>query len=112
MLTKRQSKLLCFIESYLAEHGYTPSYQEMAAHLELRSRSNIHRLLSGLRERGAVEWRPRSARSVKITKPQTHLNADYERGYKDGYAAGYEEGLDEENKRYRRLSSSSAAPAE
>lgn len=68
MLTRRQSDLLAFIKRYSAEHGYAPSYDEMKVGIGIVSKSGIHRLVSGLRERGAITARANLARSVGLVE--------------------------------------------
>ena len=47
MLTKKQSELLRFIHERLQDAGVPPSFDEMKEALDLRSKSGIHRLISG-----------------------------------------------------------------
>lgn len=53
MLTRKQHKLLLFIDSHLKQTGFSPSFDEMREAMGLRSKSGIHRLISGLEERGS-----------------------------------------------------------
>ena len=48
MLTKKQHELLMFINQRLTATGVSPSFDEMKDALNLRSKSGIHRLISGL----------------------------------------------------------------
>ena len=50
MLTKKQHELLMYINQRLAATGVAPSFDEMKDALHLRSKSGIHRLISGLTE--------------------------------------------------------------
>ena len=68
MLTGQQSCLLRFIESRLAEGDVSPSFEEMRLHLGLRSKSGVHRLVEGLRERGCVVRLPHRARSLRVVR--------------------------------------------
>ena len=54
MLTRKQHELLVYLHSYLADHGVSPSFDEMKEALELKSKSGIHRLITGLEERGFI----------------------------------------------------------
>src|SRR5438477_434055 len=54
MLTRKQHELLMFINQRLAAIGVAPSFDEMKDALNLRSKSGIHRLISGLEERGFI----------------------------------------------------------
>ena len=65
-VTRRQNAVLEFVNSYCAEHGYSPSYQEIAAAVGISSKSGVKRLIDGLVERGRLEMMPRRARSVVV----------------------------------------------
>lgn len=68
MLTKKQHELLVFINQRLAATGVAPSFDEMKDALNLRSKSGIHRLISGLEERGFIRRLPHRARALEVTK--------------------------------------------
>ena len=51
MLTRKQHQLLVFINQRLEETGVSPSFDEMKEALGLKSKSGIHRLITGLEER-------------------------------------------------------------
>lgn len=64
MLTRRQAELLDFLRVSEATLGYCPSYQEMKHALGLKSASGIHRLVTGLDERGFIRRLPGHARAI------------------------------------------------
>jgi repressor LexA len=68
MLTKKQHELLTFINQRLAATGVAPSFDEMKDALNLRSKSGIHRLISGLEERGFIRRLPHRARALEVVK--------------------------------------------
>jgi repressor LexA len=68
MLTKKQHELLLFINRRLAQDGVSPSFEEMKEALGLRSKSGIHRLISGLEERGFLKRLPHRARALEVVK--------------------------------------------
>jgi repressor LexA len=68
MLTRKQHELLIFINQRLAATGVAPSFDEMKDALNLRSKSGIHRLISGLEERGFIRRLPHRARALEVTK--------------------------------------------
>jgi len=68
MLTKKQHDLLLFLEKRLRETGVSPSYDEMKEALDLKSKSGIHRLITGLEERGFIRRLPHRARAVEILR--------------------------------------------
>ena len=68
MLTKKQLDLLDFINKRLHRDGVPPSFDEMKEHLDLRSKSGIHRLITALEERGFIRRLPNKARAIEIVK--------------------------------------------
>jgi repressor LexA len=68
MLTKKQHELLIFINQRLTATGIAPSFDEMKDALSLRSKSGIHRLISGLEERGFIRRLPHRARALEVVK--------------------------------------------
>ena len=68
MLTRKQHELLVFIQRRLNENGVSPSFDEMKEALGLKSKSGIHRLISGLEERGFIRRLPHRARALEILK--------------------------------------------
>jgi repressor LexA len=68
MLTKKQHELLMFIHERIQETGVSPSFDEMKEALDLASKSGIHRLMTGLEERGFVRRLPHRARALEVLR--------------------------------------------
>ncbi len=68
MLTKKQHELLFFINLRLKDRGISPSFDEMKAALGLKSKSGIHRLITGLEERGFLKRLPHRARALEVIR--------------------------------------------
>ena len=68
MLTKKQHQLLLFIDAKLRDGGVSPSFDEMKEALALKSKSGIHRLITGLEERGFIRRLPHRARALEVLK--------------------------------------------
>ncbi len=68
MLTRKQNELLLFINKRLNEGGVSPSFDEMKEALRLKSKSGIHRLITGLEERGFLRRLPHRARALQVLK--------------------------------------------
>jgi repressor LexA len=68
MLTRKQHELLVFINQRLTATGVSPSFDEMKDALNLRSKSGIHRLISGLEERGFIRRLAHRARALEVIK--------------------------------------------
>src|ERR1700689_4218690 len=68
MLTKKQHELLVFIQSRLADGGISPSFEEMKDALNLKSKSGIHRLISGLEDGGFIRPLAHRARALDVVR--------------------------------------------
>lgn len=68
MLTRKQYQLLMFIDDSLKKNGVSPSFDEMKEALNLKSKSGIHRLITGLEERGFIRRLPHRARALEVMK--------------------------------------------
>ena len=79
MLTRKQRELLLFINQRLAATGVSPSFDEMKDALNLKSKSGIHRLVSGL-ERGFIRRLPHRARALEVFKVPEESAAPADRG--------------------------------
>ncbi|MBK3772950.1 transcriptional repressor LexA [Azospirillum sp. YIM DDC1] len=68
MLTRKQHELLLFINERLGQGGVSPSFDEMKDALNLKSKSGIHRLITGLEERGFIRRLPHRARALEVLR--------------------------------------------
>jgi repressor LexA len=68
MLTRKQRELLQFIQERLGDSGISPSFDEMKDALGLKSKSGVHRLITGLEERGFIRRLPHRARALEVTR--------------------------------------------
>ena len=71
MLTRKQSELLTYLNDHMQQHDVPPSFDEMRDALGLASKSGVHRLVSGLEERGYIRRLANRARAIEILKPVT-----------------------------------------
>lgn len=65
-MTPRQLQLCDFIHDYTAEHRMAPTLRDMQDYMQFKSVSNVHVMLSRLRDQGDITFTPRRARSVKV----------------------------------------------
>lgn len=75
MLTRKQHELLLFIHERLGQGGVSPSFDEMKDALGLKSKSGIHRLITGLEERGFIRRLAHRARALEVVKLPEGLEA-------------------------------------
>ena len=73
-LTKKQKRLMEFLQDFQNNHDYSPSYREIAAGLGLRSVASVAEHIDHLVQRGFLKRTTGSARSLEIvdlTFPET-----------------------------------------
>lgn len=68
MLTPRQSQALRFIAAHQEQHGYSPTFEQIALALRLGSKSGVHRLIEALEGRGFIRRRANRARAIEILR--------------------------------------------
>jgi repressor LexA len=78
VLTGRQRQLVLFIQDYHEKNGIYPSFDEMRAALDLKSKSGIHRLVSGLEERGYLRRLAYRARAIELVRDRVPEQASAE----------------------------------
>jgi SOS-response transcriptional repressor LexA len=67
--TKKQKELMSYIEDFIAEHGYSPSYREIMAGTGHTSVATVSLHVNNLIKRGHLRKRDRSARSLEVVNP-------------------------------------------
>lgn len=65
-LTKRQEEILKFIADFIVEHGFPPTYQDIADAFGIASKNGVVRHLQALIRKGFIEKTDTSARSIRI----------------------------------------------
>lgn len=66
--TKKQRELLGYIESFIGQHGYSPSYREIMNGLSYTSVATVALHVGNLIRRGHLKKRDRSARSLEVVR--------------------------------------------
>ncbi len=68
--TKKQRELLTFIETFIIEHGYSPSYREIMTGCNYNSVATVALHVNNLIKRGHLQKRDHSARSLEVVNPE------------------------------------------
>jgi repressor LexA len=66
-LTKRQKQVLDYISDFVEKHGYSPSYEEMAAGLGLASLATVHKHVLALETKHYLRRSYNQSRSIEVT---------------------------------------------
>lgn len=75
-LTKKQSEMLAFVRSHIEEHGYAPSYREIADAFDLSSPATVYQHIQSLIEKGFLRTgEDGEARSLELVAPQQLNNS-------------------------------------
>jgi len=65
-LTKKQHQILEFIRDFTIDHGYSPSFREIAGHFNLSSISTVAGHIKALEEKGYLKRSSKEARSIEL----------------------------------------------
>jgi len=65
-LTKRQREILDFLADYIGDHGYAPSFDEIAASMGFKSLATVHEHLSNLERKGVIRRAFNESRSIEV----------------------------------------------
>jgi repressor LexA len=65
-LTRRQKQILDYLESYIGEQGYAPSFEEIASNFSFSSLATVHEHLSNLERRGYIRRAHNESRAIEV----------------------------------------------
>lgn len=68
--TKKQRELLTYIEQFIKEHGYGPSYREIMRGCQYNSVATVALHVNSLINRGHLKKRDKSARSLEVVNQE------------------------------------------
>lgn len=74
-LTKRQSEILEYLQSHIADHGYAPSFEEIAEQFGFQSLATVHEHLTNLERKGYIQRSYNEVRSIKVLPPRGTVSA-------------------------------------
>ena len=87
-LTKRQREILNYLSTYGEEHGYAPSFEEIASHFNYNSLATVHEHLSNLERKGYIKRSYNESRAIEILPSEIFQRA-VELPLLGSVAAGY-----------------------
>ncbi len=65
-VTRRQKEVLDFIGGFVERHGYSPSFEEIARGLSLRSLATVHKHVTNLQTKGVLQRGHNRSRSIDV----------------------------------------------
>ena len=75
-LTKRQFRVLAFLDSFVRRNGYCPSYDEVRKALGLASLATVHKHMSTLQRKGYIRRDPNRSRSIEVIDRRPMIEAE------------------------------------
>jgi repressor LexA len=79
-VTRRQKEVLDFIGSFVERNGYSPSFEEIARGLNLKSLATVHKHVTNLQAKGILQRGHNRSRSIDVLpQPRTPRSASYTR---------------------------------
>ena len=73
-LTKRQKEILDYIESFIGDQGYAPSFEEIAESFGYSSLATVHEHLSNLERKGYIRKSYNESRSIEMIGRDTGVS--------------------------------------
>lgn len=77
-LTKKQHELLTFIDEYIKDHGYSPTYREIMSGLNYKSVATVAKHVNNLVALNRLEKIDNSARTLEIKSDSFRNNISEE----------------------------------
>jgi repressor LexA len=72
-ITRRQREVYDFISRFVAEHGYSPSFEEIGNGLKLNSLATVHKHITNLEKKGLLTRDYNRSRSIDLLPPKGRL---------------------------------------
>jgi repressor LexA len=74
-LTKRQFRVLAFLDSFVRRNGYCPSFDEVRKALGLASLATVHKHMNTLQRKGYIRRDPNRSRSIEVIDRRPMIEA-------------------------------------
>jgi repressor LexA len=72
-ITRRQREVYDFLQRFVDEHGYSPSYQEIGEGLGLSSLATVHKHITNLEQKGLLKRDYNRSRSIDVLKMRARM---------------------------------------
>jgi repressor LexA len=72
-ITKRQREIYDFIARFVADHGYSPSFEEIGEGTDLSSLATVHKHITNLEKKGLLKRDYNRSRSIDVLPPRGAL---------------------------------------
>ncbi|MEE9167814.1 MAG: transcriptional repressor LexA [Candidatus Neomarinimicrobiota bacterium] len=69
-VTKRQKEVLDYLKGYLAEHGYSPTFDEIGHAFGFSSKGTVYKHIKALQEKRLIRHEWNRTRAIEIERPE------------------------------------------
>src|SRR6516164_6142944 len=70
-VTRRQKEVLDFLTDFVRKNEYSPSYEEIARGLGLKSLATVHKHITNLANKGLLQRAQNRSRSIDVLPPRS-----------------------------------------
>lgn len=77
-LTRRQKNIYDYLVEFINQHGYAPSYREIAEHFDLKSVGTVADHIETLRAKGVLQKNFKESRSLQLTPAWEDNDKEFE----------------------------------
>ena len=83
-LTPRQKEVLDFLVDYTERNGFSPSFEEIAAGLNLASLATVHKHITALEQKNYLKRRYNESRSIEVSPEYRKAERERTQGARSG----------------------------
>ncbi len=87
-VTRRQKEVIDFLETFVARNGYSPSFEEIARGMGLKSLATVHKHITNLEKKGMLDRVHNRSRSIDLLPPGTRTRSSLKLPLAGRIAAG------------------------
>jgi SOS regulatory protein LexA len=87
-VTRRQKEVLDFLEEFVSQNGYSPSFEEIARGMGLKSLATVHKHITNLEKKGLLDRVHNRSRSIDVLPPGTRTRSSVKLPLAGRIAAG------------------------
>ena len=87
-VTRRQKEVLDFLETFVSRNGYSPSFEEIARGMGLKSLATVHKHITNLEKKGMLDRVHNRSRSIDVLPPGSRTRSSLKLPLAGRIAAG------------------------
>ena len=87
-VTRRQKEVLDFLETFVNRNGYSPSFEEIARGMGLKSLATVHKHITNLEKKGMLDRVHNRSRSIDVLPPGSRTRSSLKLPLAGRIAAG------------------------